>query len=343
MSIAATVCVSHLHPIGIDYFRSHADLVRAAHSDRHSPAAAALPAFRCTATDTFRRRVNMKMFCHAPVLLALSCAGLCAQPARALSFDTLPTFEAMVAAAPLAFRGKVLLIADGQAKAAGGSAIPYTSITLQVGQAFAGSSAGAKVTLRQLGGRIEGQPNRLLMIPGLAEFEVGDEVYVFADDRKQPFFATLYGDLGLYRVAKDGAGVDRIMTSQWQPLRSDGRSWRVAANRYCKPLASDRQRCEVSVEPLRDRSDTHDVTPPGALDSDVSPAAFDARIRAAKALAASPSPSPSPGQTVSKSRTSFETALVALRAQGLRLPGQRKQPPAGAPGKPAAQPTEESK
>jgi hypothetical protein len=276
------------------------------------------------------------MLRHAQVALALSCAGLWTQPVGALSFDKVPTFEAMVAAAPLAFRGKVLRIADGQAKSAGGSAIPYTSITLQVGQAFAGSRAGDEVTLRQLGGRMEGQPNRLLMIPGLAEFEVGEEVYVFADDRKQPFFATLYGDLGLYRVARDGKGVHRVMTSQWQPLRSDGRSWRVAPNQYCKPLATDRQRCQESVGPPLDHSDTHDVTPAGAGDSDVGPALFDARVRAALAPPHTP---PQPGQTVSKSRESFEAALVALRAQGLRTL------PAGVAGKPTpqTQSTKESK
>lgn len=243
---------------------------------------------------------------------ALAVAGAAA-PAMAMTFDSVQTFDQMVAGATLVVRGQVMGLVDMQAAVPQSTPVPYTAITLRVSQSFAGSAPGAVITLRQLGGRIAGQPNRMMLFPGLAEFEVGDEVYVIADDRRQPFFATLYGDAGLYRVATDAAGVQRVLGHAWQVLRTGGNPWRHGAQRSCKPRLDDRRRCNLASVPVADRSATSDVAPRPLTEADVTPAVFEARLQSLRqgkpAL---------PGQTVSGNAAQFEIALAELRSRGLR-------------------------
>jgi hypothetical protein len=250
-------------------------------------------------------------------LLALAAAslvaGMAAPPASALSFQSVQPFDAMVSGAALAVRGKVLAVTDMHAAVPNSLPLPYTAITLRVDQSFAGSQPGATLVLRQLGGRLAGQPNRMLLVPGLAEFDVGDEVYVIADDRRQPFFATLYGDQGLFRVATDAAGVRRVLNHGWQPMQTQGQPWRTDATRSCKPRAGDRQRCDLaSGTGLADRSDTHDVAARPEPAADVTVAAFEARLRNLRA--GKPA---LPGQTVSADAARFETALAQWRSRSL--------------------------
>lgn len=249
------------------------------------------------------------------VMLVLFFAIVCAGQAFALTFESQPSFDEIVITAPLAFRGKVLRIAYGYAKGSDTTSIPYTNITLQVGQSFAGSEIGQEVTLRQMGGPIKGKPNQVLLIPGLVEFQTGEEVYVFADDRKQPFFATLYGDLSVYRVAKDETGVERVLTSLWQQVYFNGQRLRTLTSQYCRPQASSRGRCTLKIERLRDQEDPQDT--PKAVEGfkDLSPTVFDARIRALRSTSQGQA---LPGQTLSKDRAAFESALVALRTRGLQ-------------------------
>lgn len=175
------------------------------------------------------------------------------------------------------------------------------------------------MTLRQLGGPIKGKPNRFLIIPGLADFEVGEEVYVFADDRKQPLFATLYGDLSLYRVARDENGVERVLNSLWQPVQFNGQSLRTLSSHYCRPRADNRRWCTVSVEQPKDQGGVEDAPKGAGGFTDLTPAAFDARIRA---LLPRSQRQPLPGQTISRSSATFESALIELRSRGLRQGGK---------------------
>lgn len=246
--------------------------------------------------------------------IALAIAGaavaVLAPRAQAMTFDSTQGFDDMVAGATLVVRGQVLALTDMQAHVSGSIPVPYTAITLKVSQNFAGSSAGATITLRQIGGRIAGQPNRLMVFPGLADFQVGDEVYVIADDRRQPFFATLYGDQGLYRVATDPLGQQRVLSEGWQVMTTGGLPWRSADQRFCNPVPTDRRRCTLVTEAAFDTSSDSAKPPPS---TDLTPATFEARLRSLRT-----GKPVLPGQTVSGNAAQFEAALAALRLRGLQ-------------------------
>jgi hypothetical protein len=224
--------------------------------------------------------------------------------ARALSFDATPTIDKVAAEATLAFRGRIEEVRYGAAEVSQTQAIPYTNIQMTVGKAFGGVGDG-KITLRQIGGRLRDHPTRFLVIPGLAELEPTERVYILANDGKQPFFATLYGDYSLFRIAEDERGRQLVMNANWQPLQTDGERLWPAAGLSCEPGGPDRGKCVTKRSEVVDVSADEDVVARAGRPVTVS--ALDQLIRNWRAGAGRPN---GPGQTISADEARFATALA---------------------------------
>ena len=240
----------------------------------------------------------------ACVGLACVLAAAAVGPAKALSFDQTPTIDKVAAEATLVFRGRVEEVRYGAAQVSPMQTIPYANIQMSVGEAF-GGVAGAKIVLRQIGGRLRDHPTRFLVIPGLAELEPTERVYILANDGKQPFFATLYGDYSLFRIAQDETGRQLVMNANWQPLQTDGQQLWPVAGVACEPGGPDRGKCVTKRHEVADVSEGEDVM---ARDGrPVTVAALDRLIRNWRAGAGRPD---KPGQTISADEARFATALA---------------------------------
>jgi hypothetical protein len=194
------------------------------------------------------------------VRVALACAMMLAAcgSSDGLTFNEIPEVSEVAAMASLAFRGKIVDLDYRHVQVSEEQTIPYSRITLQVAKGFGGIQ-GSKVTLREIGGQLRDHPTRYLIIPGLADLTVGERIYVLANDRLQPFFATLYGDYSLYRIAEDESGRHHVLNAHWQLLETDGeRIWAVRG-RYCEVTKEDRGRCRTRTREGGDISDLHDV------------------------------------------------------------------------------------
>lgn len=240
------------------------------------------------------------------LVLASGLGALGALDAAALSFDHQPPLNRIVAEATTAFRGTVEAIDYGAATVSEGQSIPYETIRMRVGEDFGGAGA-AQITLRQLGGRLPGEQTKFLVIPGLAELAPGDTVYVFNNDQVQPFFATLYGDASLFRIATDDTGSLRVLNAFWQPLLAGGGALWPEPGLRCLPVAEDRSRCVRTEIHVHDVSDEADVAPRNGRP--VTPAMFDRFVRRWR------DPDAPQGQTVSADDAAFAAALAAFGRQ----------------------------
>ena len=237
--------------------------------------------------------------------LTFACALLLgfSESTSALTFHELPEINKVTAMATLAFRGRILEVGYADARVSEKQTIPYSNIKMKVGEAFVGVKSST-ITLRQIGGRLPNHKTRFLIIPGLAELSVGEMVYIFANDRMQPFFATLYGDYSLYRIAQNENGRRLVLNAYWQPLQTDGkRIWSVPGS-YCEPNTEDRSQCKTNQREVHDSSDNSDVVP--RQGRPITPQMFDELIQRWRSETPQ---TDQPGQTVSMQEASFSAAL----------------------------------
>lgn len=231
-------------------------------------------------------------------------AAATAAQATALSFEETPTIDKVAAEATLAFRGRVEDVRYGAAQVSETQTTPYSNIQMTVGEAFGGVD-GSKIILRQIGGRLPDHPTRFLVIGGLAELEPTERAYILANDGKQPFFATLYGDYSLFRIAVDEAGRQLVMNAHWQPLQTNGQRIWPTAGLYCEPDTPDRGKCVTKRSEVADVSDGEDVM--AREGRPVTVPVLDRLIRQWRAQADGPNGA---GQSVSADEGRFATALA---------------------------------
>lgn len=240
------------------------------------------------------------------ILLASAIGAVASSESRALTFDHQPPLHRMIAEASVAFIGTVETIDYGAAVVSERQSIPYENITFRVIEDLGGAGSG-QITLRQMGGRLPGEETKYLVIPGLAEFVNGERIYIFHNSAVQPFFATLYGDASLFRVATDDTGAPTVMNAFWQPLLAgNGRVWPEPGMR-CLPLEDDRSRCVRTEMHVHDVTDDEDVA--AREGRPVTPAMFNRFVRSWR----------DPGSSDESSRpvdeATFVRALVAFGQQ----------------------------
>jgi hypothetical protein len=172
--------------------------------------------------------------------------GVVAGQAAALTFERVPPLEEIAARATLAFRGTVHSVEFAQAAASKDAQIPFTIVTFDVLEPYAGCARGQRLQILQMGGPTAKRPSVHLVIPGAPDFNAGEEVVVFSNDRQQPLFGAYYGDRGVLRVARDESGVRRVLSEKWRPLVRKEGALTVDGDRRCRPDRVARDRCAMS-------------------------------------------------------------------------------------------------
>lgn len=230
---------------------------------------------------------------------ALLWVGLSGGPATALTFERVPDLDEMAADATLAFRGVVERIEFAQAAARRDQFVPFTIITFDVIEPYAGCRKGERVSIMKMGGPTAQRPSVHLVIPGLADFNVGEEMVVLSNDGEQPFFGTYFGDYGVLRVARDETDRRRVLDEKWRPVSRVGEDLATDGERRCVPQRTDPARCRL--------------TSPAATSAALSVEELDATLH----RVAGTNRSGKPAQTISGDRARFEAALGAFARQDI--------------------------
>lgn len=235
-----------------------------------------------------------------PLTVAAALGAVASTDAQALTFsDEVPHLPHLAAGATLAFRGRVEKVDVGYVEGAE-RPLPYTAISLVVDEPYLGCTKGEVVVLRQMGGPLKDQPKVHWIIPGLAHFSPGEEVVVFANDRRHPFFGTYFGDYGVLRIATDQRGVRRVLNERWRPLWRTTSNLEIDPDQHCLPLRSEPNRCRLERAPRKGQ--------------DLSPEALDALVRGwVRGVA------PRRPQVLANEQDRFETALGAFVRQDIKL------------------------
>jgi len=181
-----------------------------------------------------------------------------------------------------------------------------------VAAAFRGASPGERITLRQVGGPFPELANRVMVVPGLAQFSVGDEAFVFSNDREHPFFGTSFGDHGVMRVARADGGARVVLTEGWNYLLSTPVGFRPDGGR-CVPSSGQRTSCTSAAPTAGTDLDFDAEESPKASGraggAKVTVESFEVAVRSAVARQGAV---PGRRQTISASPAVFEAALGAF-------------------------------
>jgi len=248
------------------------------------------------------------MVVHKSLLAsALLSVAAYAGGAAALTFTEVPSIETIAANAPLAFRGVVVGIEYADAQLDTAHSYPYTLTHLRALACYRGCAAGQQITIARLGGPRNGDMHHYIMIPGIASFEQGEEVAIFANDLSHPFFGSSYGDYGVLRIARADGAARVVMNNAGEVLRDDASRLRADASSRCETIAGQPQDCVSTARVVDEFADDDDSgREAAAAPTALSPEALDARMRdivRAHPLAQT-------AQTVSGSASSFERALA---------------------------------
>ncbi|MBI2566424.1 MAG: hypothetical protein HYV63_05265 [Candidatus Schekmanbacteria bacterium] len=184
--------------------------------------------------------------------LVAAALALVVQPAaHALTFDQTPSLRDIAQQAALAFRGAVTDVSFDAVDVAGAARpIPYARVTFRVEKGYVGAATGSTVVIRMVGGVLS--DGTAMHVAGLPPYRVGERAIVFANDRIHPFFGTLYGGLGLRRLATAEDGTQAVLDATWRPLAAVPASAEsnAAIDAVCYPDPADRSRCGAWVQPV---------------------------------------------------------------------------------------------
>ncbi len=176
-----------------------------------------------------------------PWLLAASLLAA-AQPALAISFDTVPTFAEVVANSRLAFRGEVIGVRHELTTSPQLQVLPYTAYTFLVHEAYRGTTNRAEVTLFQFGGPMG---EDWVDMAGVPELALGEQVAIFANDSRQFLTATLWAEAGLRRFVQY-SGSTILLSASWAPMLSGANE--ASLVNQCEPDPSWPVSCTAWVD-----------------------------------------------------------------------------------------------
>ena len=134
--------------------------------------------------------------------------------ARAMSVLP-PTFPELVDESARIVRARVIAVEPIHATAPDGRSYIKTRVTWQVDRTLKGMAAGT-LTLEFLGGTIGGES---LRVPGMPQFAVGNEDYLFIEPNEKSICPLLAAGHGRYPIKSDAAtGRSYVMRSNGVPL-----------------------------------------------------------------------------------------------------------------------------
>jgi hypothetical protein len=141
-----------------------------------------------------------------PILFSL---GFVAQATTVIP----PNFDELVSRAQIIFEGEVTGL-QSQWIGEGAEHRIVTFVTFKVDDTLKGNP-GATYSIRMLGGTVDGQTMEVTDAP---KFKVGDHDVLFVENNGSQFIPLVGIQHGRFRVQKDQAGRDTLVTSAGQPL-----------------------------------------------------------------------------------------------------------------------------
>jgi len=124
-----------------------------------------------------------------------------------------PDFDGLVRRAEVIFEGEVTGL-QSQWIGEGAEHRIVTFITFKVDETLKGD-AGATYTMRMLGGTVDGETMAVTDAP---KFKVGDHDLLFVEHNGSQFVPLVGIQHGRFRIQKDQAGNDTVVTGEGQPL-----------------------------------------------------------------------------------------------------------------------------
>ena len=124
-----------------------------------------------------------------------------------------PKFDELVSRAQLIFEGEVTGL-QSQWIGEGTQHRIVTFVTFKVDDTLKGD-AGASYSIRMLGGTVDGQTMEVTDAP---KFRVGDHDLLFVENNGSQFIPLVGIQHGRFRVQKDQAGRDTLLTGEGRPL-----------------------------------------------------------------------------------------------------------------------------
>src|SRR5215471_16644868 len=124
-----------------------------------------------------------------------------------------PRFEELVSRAQVIFEGEVTGL-QSQWIGEGAQHRIVTFVTFKVDDTLKGGASGT-YSIRMLGGTVDGQTMEVSDAP---KFKVGDHDILFVENNGSQFIPLVGIQHGRFRVQKDQAGRDTLITGDGQPL-----------------------------------------------------------------------------------------------------------------------------
>lgn len=198
------------------------------------------------------RQLPFLIMKHRLLLLSLLLALI--TDARATTVIA-PDFDQLVKRAEVIFEGDVTKV-QSQWIGEGSEHRIVTFVTFKVDDALKGQP-GASYTIRMLGGTVDG---RTMEVSDAPKFQVGDHDLLFVENNGRQFIPLVGIQHGRFRIQKDQAGEDTLMTGEEQPLTDVnqlGRDERqIAQNRRALRLAGFKQTVRSRIEGQKANANT---------------------------------------------------------------------------------------
>ncbi len=124
-----------------------------------------------------------------------------------------PTFDELVSRAEVIFEGEVTNV-QSQWIGEGSEHRIVTFVTFKVDDTLKGGP-GTSYSIRMLGGTVDG---RTMEVSDAPKFKMGDHDILFVENNGHQFIPLVGVQHGRFRVQKDQAGRDTVMTGEGHPL-----------------------------------------------------------------------------------------------------------------------------
>jgi hypothetical protein len=124
-----------------------------------------------------------------------------------------PNFDELVSRAEVIFEGEVTGV-QSQWIGEGAEHRIVTFVTFKVDEALKGNPGGS-YSIRMLGGTVDG---RTMEVTDAPKFKLGDHDVLFVENNGSQFIPLVGIQHGRFRVEKDQAGRDTLLTGDGQPL-----------------------------------------------------------------------------------------------------------------------------
>lgn len=129
-----------------------------------------------------------------------------------------------------------------------GNPFPYTETTFQINDCFYGCPADNEIVIRQMGGDFLSRKDYAMLVPGLAQYEIGRDYFVFAGGAKDDLFGSRFGEHGSLPLVKleqggpsvvvDHAGAMLQLTEDRESVNKNGlRCHALDADNVCTAVS----------------------------------------------------------------------------------------------------------